>query len=390
MPSMDPIFNEITATTKQEMRNNTIYECFFVDTPLQQWWRSMGAIDSFPGGAWMQTPFTYGKPQGGGVSPGQTVPVLRQQIVAATSFQEKAYATWFSVDDFEMGNGVSSGVINTGPDAAVDLYTVFLESCTSNLNTMTEMDWYHHGQPNSATVTDNRILVTNGASEACNDGLDPSWDGNVFPTYGGQTRNGAINNALNSIPQWAGNPDGSAGQISYEFLSQSYTSALHRPQMGIVSTIGYTYIASLFQRQQRFDILAATRSPITWKGISFEDAIIYQDWLAPSAVDPAFLPVTLTDGTGHTNQTGTFTVPTTVTAASKLPVAGTVCTVGETLFWVGSDWKWRPTTDPAWYFGIRRTSAYDNVSLDAIFMRLALTSYCGIPRDSIQVYGYSS
>lgn len=389
--ALDPVFNELSASTRNELRDGVVYNEFWVDTPFQDHLRREGAIDPFEGGALMQEPFIYNGPQGGGVSPGQTVTVLRQQILAAMGFEPKAYAAWFSVDDFEMANGVNRGVQNAGPEAAVDLYILYLEGLTEKLNTLLENDAYRHGQAAGGTVLDNRILLTNGMSEALNNGLDVSWDGNTFTTYGAQTRNGAVSNTLNSIPQWAGNPDGSTGQISYEFLLQSYTKAIHRPTIGITSKIGYTYIAALFQRQQRFDVIGVRKEGIKWAGIAFEDAIIYDDWLTPSAVDQSFLPSGLVGGGGQTNLTSTVTVPATVTAASGFPASGTVCTVGETLWWLsGNTWKSRPTTDPSWFFGIRRTSAYDNVSLDALFMRLAINIYTTVPRDNIQCMGFSS
>lgn len=389
--ALDPIFNEISATTRNDLRDGVVYNNFWVDTPLQDHLRRAGAIDPFSGGALMQEPFIYGGPQGGGVSPGQTVTVIRQQIVAALGFQPRAYAAWFSEDDFEMANGDHPGVINAGPNAAVDLYLIYLEGLTSRLNTFLEMDFYRHGQAAGTTVSDDRSLLINGASEAINDGVTPSWDGNTFPIYGAQPRNGAVANALNSIPRFAGNPDGSGGQISYEFLIQTYTQAIHRPDIGIVSKMGYTFIASLFQRQQRFDVIGVRRDGIKWAGISFEDAIIYDDWLTPSAINPAFLPTGLVGGGGQTNRTSTFVVPAGANPASGLPAAGTTVTVGEVLLWLtGASWKSRPTTNPAWFFGLRRTSAYDNISLDALFMRLAINFYSPMPRDNVQCYGFIS
>jgi hypothetical protein len=155
--------------------------------------------------------------------------------------------------------------------------------------------------------------------------------------------------------------------------------------------MGYTFIASLFQRQQRFDVIGVRRDGIKWAGISFEDAVIYDDWLTPSAVNPQFLPTGLVGGGGQSNQTTSFVVPVGASSASGLPPSPTVVTVGEVLFWLNGDsWKCRPTTNPAWFFGLRRTSAYDNVSLDALFMRLAMNIYSPQPRDNVQCYGFIS
>ena len=391
MATLDPIFNELSATTRQDIKDGVVWNNYWVDTPLQDHFRRSGAFDDFTGGTFSQDPFLYAGPDGGGVDPGQSVTVTRKQIVAALGFTPRAYAAWFSVDDWEMSNGEHAGVMNAGPNAAVDLYVTYLEGLTSRLNTFIEMDFYRHGQASGTGVSDNRIKLIDGASEAVNDGVTPSWDGNYFPTYGSQTRNGAVSNTLNSIPQFAGNNDGSAGQISYEFLIQTYTQAIHRPDIGITSKLGYAYIASLFQRQQRFDIIGVRKDGIKWAGIVFEDAMIYDDWLVPSAADPNFLPSGLVGGGGNTNQTSTFTVPAGASSASRLPTAGTTVTVGETLWWFcGNSWRFRPTNNPAWFFGLRRTSAYDNVSLDALFMRLGINVECPQPRDNVQCYGFAS
>jgi hypothetical protein len=393
--ALDPIFTEISATTRADIRDAVVWNNFWVDTPLQDHLRRHGAVDPFTGGSSMQESFVYGGPDGGAVSPGQTITIKRKQILAATQFMPKAYASWFSVDDWEMSNGESRGVINAGPNAAVDIYQVYLEGLTSRLNTLTEMDWYRHGQAssangNSAGVNDDRSLAINGVSEALNNGTDPSWDGNVFVNYGQQARNGAIANALNVIPQWFGTPNGQPGQIAHEILSQLYTTCINEPDFAITSKFGWTYIESMYQRQQQFNVLNVSKADIRWKGIQFGNAIIYADWLTPSAADPAFLPTGLVGSNGQTNQTGTITTGATPTAASRMPANATL-TVGETFFFLsGSTWKSRPTEDKDWFFGIRRTSAYDNISLDALMMRLGINIYCGSPRDNAQGFGFNS
>lgn len=390
---MDPVFNELSATTRADITNAVVYNNYWVDTPLQDHLRRSGVMDPFLGGSSMQEPFLYDGPDGGGVNPGQTVTVTRKQLLAAMQFMPKAYASWFSYDDFEFGP--DGGVMNSGEPAAVDIYQTYVEGLTSRLNTLLEMDWYRHGQPSSANggtagVNDDRSLLINGASEALNNGIDPSWDSNIFLNYGQQSRNGAVDGALNSTPQWFGNPDGTAGQISFERMEQSYLQCFEDPDIGICSRFGYAYIASLYQRQQRFDQSVSKRDGIRWKGLTFENAVIYNDWLTPSAVSPGFLPTNLLGGGGTPNLTGSFTTPAVVTAASGLP-ANTRVTVAETLWWVhGPSWKSRPTNKKSWLFGVRETSAYDNISLEAIFMRWAGNIYCTIPRNNAQCFGYNS
>lgn len=387
---LDPVFNEISASTRNDIRDGIVYNNFWVDTPLQDHFRRAGAFDDFTGGALSVDPFIFGGPDGGGVDPGQSITVTRRQILAALGFPMRAYAAWYSVDDFEMSNGEHAGVINAGPNAAVDLYTVYLEGLTSRLNTFIEMDFYRHGQN---LPGENRIKLIDGAEEALNDGQTPSWNGNVFVNYGAQPRNGAVDGALNSIPRWAGDQFGNPGQISFEFMLQTYLQAIERPDIGVTSKVGYGYIASLYQRQQRYDISVTKRdSNIRWTGLSFEDAVIYDDWLVPSAVEPSYLPTGLVGGGGQTNLTSSFsTVGVTPNPASGLPAGQQTIIVGETLWWFyGGSWRFRPTNNAAWFFGIRRTSAYDNVSLDALFMRLAMNVECPMPRCNVQCYGFAS
>lgn len=403
MALQDPLFNELSATTKADIRNAVVWNNFWVDTPMQDHLRRNGMVEPFLGGSSMQEPFLYGGPQGGAVQPGQTVTVGRSQIISAMQFMPKAYASWFSYDDFEMGPDMG-GVMNSGEPAAVDLYQAYVEGLTSRLNTICELDLYRHGQASNAnqnpygTVLDDRSLNINGLAEGCNDGKTPSWDGNIFGAYGQQIRNGAVGNALNSIPFSFNNSDGSGGQISFEGMLEMYQGAFDRPDIGVTSKIGYTYIAALYQRQQRYDTSITKGEGIRWKGLQFEDAIIYDDWLTPSAIDPGFLPPTvgglpdstMVTGASRPNLTSTFVSPATTVPASHLPAAKTI-TVGETLWFLsGASWKMRPTNKKQWNFGIRETTAYDNISLNAIFMKLATNMYTTIPRNNRQGYGFTS
>src|SRR5882757_719106 len=391
----DPLFNELSATTKVDIRNAVVWNNYWVDTPLQDHLRRNGAVDPFLGGSSMQEPILYGGPDGGAINPGQTVTVTRKQIVAAFQFMPKAYASWFSYDDFEMAPD-EGGVMNSGEPAAVDLYQVYVEGLTSRLNTLNELDFFRHGQASAtngggAGVADDRSLAINGAAEACNDGFTPSWDGNIFTNSGAQVRNGAVQNTINSIPYFFGNPDGSAGQISFEGMLEMYQGSFERPDIGVTSKIGYTYIAALYQRQQRYDTSITKGDGIRWKGLQFEDAIIYDDWLTPSAVDPGYLPTSLVGSVGgQPNLTGSFHSPANPSPASHLP-ASTNITVGETLWFLhGASWKMRATNKKAWFFGIRETQAYDNVSMNAIYMKWAGNIYSPIPRNNRQGYGFTS
>lgn len=376
----DPLFSEIPASTLNEIKDGIVFDNFFVDTPLQRYFRAEGAVDPFFGGAAMQVPFQFARLSGGAIAPGQDVVVNRKQILDANLFVPKLYTAYAALEEFQLK------VLNAGPEAKVDLYELYVETMTKGLNTDTEVDWYRHGQANGTGVTDNRILNMNGMSEALNDGVTNSWDGNWFPTYGGQARNGAIGNALNSIPQWLGDANGNTGPISYEVMLQTYLLAIERPTMGLTSRQGYSFIAAMMQRQQRYQVDVDTN--IEMRGIRFEEAIIFNDLLVPSAVEPALLPTGLSQST---TQTGTFTSVTTPAAASHLPGNKTI-TVGELLLWLHiPSWKYRPAADPDFMFGVRGPiPSPTNPTLDTLFMNLSLNSYSPVPRNSIQCYGMGS
>lgn len=380
---VDPLFSEIPASTLNEIKDGIVFDNFFVDTPLQRYFRAEGALDPFYGGAAMQVPFQFARLAGGAIAPGQDVVVTRKQILDAALFIPKLYTAFVALEEFQLK------VLNAGPEAKVDLYELYIETLTKGLNTDVEIDWYLHGQANATTVASNRVLNMNGMAEALNDGVTNSWNGDVFTVYGGQARNGVVGNALNSIPQWLGDSAGKPGTISYETMLQTYLLAIERPTMGLTSRQGYSFIASMLQRQQRYQVDVDTN--IEMRGIRFEEAIIFNDLLTPSAVSPALLPTGLSQSTTQTPGSGSvaaFTSATTPATASKLPGA-TAITVGELLLWlhIGS-WRYRPAAEPDFLFGVRGPiPSPTNPTLDTLFMNLSLNSYTPVPRNSIQCYG---
>ena len=72
-----------------------------------------------------------------------------------------------------------------------------------SMNEQLAIDLYRHGQAVGTGVLDNRIKSMNGASEAINNGIDNSWDGNFFPVYGTKTR-ASYGTALNGNVYFAG------------------------------------------------------------------------------------------------------------------------------------------------------------------------------------------
>lgn len=382
----DPLFSEIPAGTLNEIKDGIVFDNFFVDTPLQRYFRAEGALDPFYGGAAMQVPFQFARLSGGAIAPGQDVAVTRKQILDAALFVPKLYTAYVALEEFQLK------VLNTGPEAKVDLYELYIETLTKGLNTDVEIDWYFHGQASATTIAANRVLNMNGMAEALNDGVTNSWNGDVFTTYGAQARNGAVGNALNSIPIWLGDNAGNPGPVSYEVMLQTYLYAIERPTMGLTSRQGYSFIAAMLQRQQRYGVEVDTN--IEMRGIRFEEALIFNDLLTPSAVSGALLPTglsqttPLTPGSSVTGAPAAFTSASSPAALSKLP-GSTSITVGELLLWLHiPSWRYRPAADPDFLFGVRGPiPSPTNPTLDTLFMNLSLNSYSPVPRNSVQCYG---
>lgn len=381
--AFDPLFPEIPATTVNEIIDGIIYQNSYISTPLQRYFRASGAYDPFGGGAAMQLPFLYAGAQGGAIFPGQDVTVNRIQMLTANEFIPKLYEKHILVEEF----GIQ--VLNSGPEARVGLLEAYLEQMLEGLDFQIEGDMYRHGQDASATVSDSRLASINGFSEAMNDGVTPSWDGNTFTVYGGQVRNGAVNASINSTPVWLGDTSGNPAPPTYQALLKTYSLPIGRPSLGITSWSGYTAIAAAFQRQQRYE----TRDDqnINWSGIKFEDSTIFQDDIVPSPNPKPSIQNLF--NTTNAIKTGTFVVATGAPSTlNNLPVAGTTVTVGDPLFWVDVDsWRYRPAETEEFNYKMLEPIRYpQNPTTYTQFLRHALNFYTPTPRRNQQVYGIKS
>ena len=417
----DPLYSEIDATNLESVRKNVVFDNLFVDTPFQAKLRKAGVFDPFLGGSGMFEGFIYGRPQGAAVAPGSTVTVVRQQLNTGMKFLPKAYVTWAPLDDWELDDGSGTGgVVNSGPSMIANQYQILMEAMTMTLNTMLEMDSFRHGQPSGTNISDNRILNTNGLDEALNNGVDPSVYGNIYATYGGDTRNGVIGPALNSTPLWLGATPttgttaapaaAGAGQIDFNALMRLWAQCIvtgGKPDLGITNVFGFAAVANALDAQRR-DV-SNTKHDIQWDGLTFNGVDIYADPLAPSALASNFLSLAptagkagnnnLVDGAGGSTQTSTFVTPQFTSAGANVTVSPTgsnfpsnaTCTVGEVLYFLESgSFKIRPTDKQGWNFGLRRAPMPNNVSMDALFMRLGTNLYCVMPRHCAVALGFSA
>lgn len=397
----DPTYNgDIQASTLDDFMADTAYDNFFVGTALQVHMRSIGAVDPFGGGVLMREPFVMGAPQAGAAAPGSNFNIEHNQQLADLAFICKLYSGRDMYETFSLD------VMNRGPNAKVPLRDLYNRGMIASISTNVEVDFYHHGQAAiPGQIADNGTLRVNGLAEALNDGKNNSWDGNVYQNYGSQVRNGAVQQSINSIPFFFGNPDGSGQAVSVRaliaFLIRARKFAEGRtPEITITTPNAFGYILSALQTQQQFTTnwtMDSLSSVPDVKGISFMGTVIYDDILTPGAAwgaDFATNYITtsnLTDTlTGTAGQPYSFTSASTATGAtSPSQLAPNVqTTVGETIWALtGSAWKYRPTDNPDFLFGRRSNQVYNNNTNDAEIVNLALNIYTMQNRLSVQGYG---
>lgn len=379
--SLDPTFDQISASTLAELRDDIVYDNFFVGGTTLPKFRASGALDPYAGGTFMQTPFMYDRVNGGAIAPGSDVAVVQKQILAATAFSPKEYVEQVPLNLWQ------SNVINAGPAGKVKLVDLYMTNAVQALNTDINIDLFRHGQPVITGVLTNRSIYINGASEAMNDGINNSWDGGVYTTYGGQTRNGVVGNTLNSVPIWFGDQNGGTGQIAYKPLIEMYWNCVQPPDLVVCNKALFAYLQERQEVKQRF----AMEQDVTIgaSGIKFMDAFIMVDKLCPSTKYGILQPSGLSQTTAIKPATFTSaTLTATQNAISNLPSAKTI-NPGEVLFMFRTKgWKIRPAVDEEFNFNFTPfVRSQNNPDLVVGFFKTGINLYTSSPRDNVHGYG---
>ena len=394
----DPTFDQLSASTLADLRADVVWDNFFVGgdgedgMPILRTLRAVGALETFFGGLAMQEPTMYDRVQGGAIAPGSELTVVERQILAALDYFPKEYVEQIPLNLWQ------TNVINAGPAAKVKLVDLYMTNAVMAANTDINIDFYRHGQPSGTGVADNRSIYINGASEQCNDGVNPSWDGNYFPTIGGQARGtqttGTQNVTLNSIPVWAGDASGNAnGQAAYKTITELYLNCVRRPDTGVSNKAMFGYLLERQEVKQRFGDMP-TNQRIGLTGIKFFDAFIHVDKLAPSTKYGQILPSGLSLTTSI--KPSTFTMPNLTsaqTAISNFPTGGgQTINPGEVFFWFRlKGWKLRPSNDPEYNHNFTPPiRSQTNADLIVMFYKAALNWYTPSPRDNSEIVGIGS
>ena len=223
-------------------------------------------------GPQIQENYLFRPMKGGAYAKGQTFDVTKQQTHTGMLFTPRYYQVNVTeyLEDLE--------VEMAGDTAMFSKLKLDLSTAAFTMSSILEIAIWHHGQNIGG---DDRTLEINGLEEALSDGTNAGWGGDVFTTYGGQTR-ADVNNALNSprglITENVG------GGISFKALMHSHLSTViggEAAQIGVTSNRGFGFITEAFHPLQRVD---ATAPEINWPGLKmpFQNAVITVSQYIPS------------------------------------------------------------------------------------------------------------
>ncbi len=203
----------------------------------------------------IQENYLFRSQKGGAYAKGGQFDVTKQQTFTGMQFRPRYYQV--NVTEFLEDLEVEAA----GPTAMFSTLKVDLANAAFTMSSQLEIAIWRHGQN---LVGDDRSLEINGLEEALNDGLAASYNGNIFTSYGGQTR-ADVNRALNTPSGFvAANVDGG---IAFRQLQHSYLSCVvggEAPMMGVTSNRGFGFITEAFAPQMRID---ATVPEINWPGL---------------------------------------------------------------------------------------------------------------------------
>jgi hypothetical protein len=163
-----------------------------------------------------------------------------------------------------------------GPRAAFSVIRTDMAQAALTTSAILEIAFFQNGQ---ALTGADRSAELNGIEEAFNDGINASWQGNLFPSYGGQTRT----DVAPALTPPTGLISPSNAKMSYRVLRHSYFSTIignERPTIGVTTNRAMGFISENFLPHQ---IIDTTQPEINWPGIKFDQATILMSQYAPGA-----------------------------------------------------------------------------------------------------------
>lgn len=297
----DPLLNEINLCTLPEVNDSAIEDTFFLGSVLQAHLRAKCLIP-FTGGAFMRNLQLYAPLNGGAYPKGLGgFNLTKPQTLSGTVFDPRYYCVMIIeyLEDID--------VLNTGDLSVFSLIETDVANAYQTISALMALDI----QQNGVTGARSGINI-NGWPEALNDGILPSWDGNIYTTYGTATRNGAVGAGLNGNVYWGGQTNGASGAISYPQFNQMYNLAKRgkdEPDLIVGNKPIISFVENRIQPMQRFgQDGASVRDPYFGAtGFRFKNAMVMIDDYFPSSFGAPYSSST-NQGLGN-NLTAAFTNP---------------------------------------------------------------------------------
>jgi hypothetical protein len=219
-------------------------------------------------GPLIQENYEYKAMTGGAYKKGTAFNTLRAQTRSGIIFTPRYYEVNITefLEDLE--------VEMAGPTAMFSVLKADMANAALTMSAMLEIDLFRNGQNVGGN---DRTAHLNGLEEALTNGVDTTWTGATFPSYGGQTRTD-VSPALNSP---TGLIAASVTTTSFRMLEHSFQSCCigaERPKLGLTTLREMGFIAETFTPQQKIDVLDPE---INWPGMKFNTATIVQSNYCP-------------------------------------------------------------------------------------------------------------
>ena len=311
----DPLLDPINETTLPEVNQDAIEDEFFLSSVFQAHLRSKCLVP-FEGGAFMRNLQLYGPLNGGAYAKGIGGFNLTKPLTISSNVFDPRYYVVMVIEYLE-----DISVLNTGDLAVFSLLETDMANAYLTMSTIMALDLQQNGQIAPRTIN------MNGWVEFLNNGVDYSYDGNAYTTYGTAQRNGAIGAALNGNTYWGGQTSGAVGTIQYAQINAMYITAKRgqdEPDLFTMNKPLNNFVENRIQQQQRFGQEGSSvRDPFFGAmGFRFKNLIVMVDDYFPSS----FTAYGKTNNPGGSNLTGTFVTP--PTTSSNFPTSTNI-TVGE-------------------------------------------------------------
>lgn len=378
----DPVLDEINLTTLPEINDAAIEDLFFLGSVFQAHLRAKCLVP-FKGGAFTRNTFLYNPLNGSAYGKGiGGFNLTKPQTLGGTVFDPRYYCVMIIeyLEDID--------VLNVGDLSVFSLLETDMANAYQTISAIMALDIQQNG------VNSTRAGINiNGWVEAINDGLVPSWDGNIYTSYGTAARNAVIRKALNGNVYWAGDSNGGAGAIQYAQLNAAYNLCRRgrdEPDLFCANKPFVSFIENRMQPQQRLGQDApSVRDPYFGAtGFKFKNAIVMQDDYFPSALGYPYSSAT-NGGLGN-NLTSTFTSPSSATNPNNFPNNKT-CTVGEVgVFFNTSRWKFRISNSREFGFNPTDFIRTPDSTRIASQLKAAVNLECVAPWGNCQIFGVNS